>query len=46
VVVIVSGQDSALQITEDFGVAGSMYHIHRLPNLLRQIADSIEENKE
>lgn len=42
VVIIVSGSASAVNVQEDFSVAGSEYHMARLPKILRKIAEEIE----
>lgn len=47
VVIVVDGvRGSGVSIKEDFSVAGGEYHVKRLPDLLRWVANEIERKVE
>jgi L-arabinose isomerase len=44
VLIVVENSNASMSLVEDFSVAGSEYHMTRLPKMLRRIADEIEKN--
>lgn len=46
-IIVMDGlKGSGVAISEDFAVAGGLYHIKRLPDLLRYVAKQIEDEWE
>lgn len=46
VIVLEGSRGSGLSVKEEFSVAGGQYHVKRLPELLRIVAQEIEKSQQ